>query len=205
MAAGCQWNNLQSHRGDVAAVFRSGGCRANRECGGGEPINMGDIHDAPEFSHLDRAGAARMVDVSAKSVSVREAVASGRVTMTPAVLDALFAGTLPKGDALAAARIAGIQAAKRTAEWIPLCHPLSLDWIDVAIERAGADTLTLLSTARTTARTGVEMEALTAVAAAALTLYDMAKSADRGITIGPIRLESKSGGKSGPWRRESPL
>jgi cyclic pyranopterin phosphate synthase len=163
----------------------------------------GENRVGPEFSHLDADGSARMVDVSAKTVTVREAVASGRVTMAPAVLDALLAGDLPKGDALAAARIAGIQAAKRTSDWIPLCHPLSLDWIDVAVERPAPDTLLLVCTARTSARTGVEMEALTAVAAASLTLYDMAKSADRGIIIGPIRLESKSGGKSGPWRRNA--
>ena len=109
-------------------------------------------------------------------------------------------GALPKGEALPVARVAGIQAAKRTAELVPLCHPLALDWVDVRFERDG-DGIIILATARTSARTGVEMEALTAAAVAALTLYDMAKSADKAMVIGPIRLESKSGGKSGEWTR----
>lgn len=142
-----------------------------------------------------------MVDVSGKPATVREAAASAEFRAAPAVLDALLAGALPKGDALAAARLAGILAAKRTAEWIPLCHPLPLDWVEVTVRRVSRSRLIILCTARTTARTGVEMEALTGVSAAALTLYDMAKSADKSIEIGPVRLERKSGGKSGDYRR----
>lgn len=142
-----------------------------------------------------------MVDVSAKDVSVREAVASGVVTMRSDVLDALFEGKLPKGDALATARIAGVCAAKRTSEWIPLCHPLGLDWVDIEFSRGGDNVLSIRCVARTTARTGVEMEALTGVSAAALTIYDMAKAADKAIVIGPIQLERKTGGKSGTYTR----
>lgn len=142
-----------------------------------------------------------MVDVSAKDVSVREAVASGVVTMRSEVLDALFEGKLPKGDALATARIAGVCAAKRTSEWIPLCHPLGLDWVDIEFSRSGDSVLSIRCVARTTARTGVEMEALTGVSAAALTIYDMAKAADKAIVIGPIQLERKTGGKSGTYTR----
>jgi cyclic pyranopterin phosphate synthase len=142
-----------------------------------------------------------MVDVSAKAESVREATASAVVRMSAAVLDLLLAGGLPKGDALATARIAGIQAAKRTGEWIPMCHPLSLDFVAVDFERTGLGELRLLCSAKTTARTGVEMEAMVGVAAAALTIYDMTKSADKGIVIGPIQLERKTGGKSGDFAR----
>jgi len=156
---------------------------------------------AANLSHLDEQGAARMVDVSNKAVSVREAIASAEVVARTEVLDALLAGTLPKGEALATARLAGIQAAKRTGELIPLCHPLPIDWVDVTIERAAPDRLRIQCTARTTARTGVEMEAMTGASVAALTLYDMAKAADKGIVLGPIRLERKSGGKSGTYER----
>lgn len=160
-------------------------------------------HSQPKgLTHVSPTGEARMVDVSAKNVTQREAVASGRVRATPAVIDALLAGNLPKGEALATARIAGIQAAKRTGEWIPLCHPLPLEWVQVSIEREGPDTLLILASVKTTARTGVEMEALTAATAAALTLYDMAKAMDKSIVLGPFQLESKSGGKSGDYRRE---
>ena len=140
-----------------------------------------------------------MVDVSLKEVTQREAVASGVVTMKPAVLDAMLGDALPKGDALATARVAGIMAAKRTGEWIPLCHPLGLDFVGIEFERSAPGTLRILCRARTMARTGVEMEALTGVSAAALTLYDMAKSADKSIVIGPIQLEEKRGGKSGDF------
>ncbi|MBI4718994.1 MAG: cyclic pyranopterin monophosphate synthase MoaC [Planctomycetes bacterium] len=153
-----------------------------------------------KLSHLSADGSARMVDVSGKAVTVREARASAAVRMRPAVLRALLADELPKGDALAAARLAGVLAAKRTAEWIPLCHPLPLDWVHLEFARAASGTLEITCTARTTARTGVEMEALVGVSAAALTIYDMAKAADKGIVIGPIRLEYKSGGKSGTYR-----
>lgn len=155
----------------------------------------------PEFSHINERGEIRMVDVSDKPVTTREAVASARVTFTPAVLDALMSGRLPKGEALAAARIAGIQAAKRTAEWIPLCHPLPLTFVGVDFVRTAPNELSIECTVRADARTGAEMEALTAAAAAALTVYDMAKAADKGIVIGPIQLERKTGGRSGEFTR----
>lgn len=157
--------------------------------------------DKPELSHVGPGGEARMVDVSGKDTTQREASASAVVRMQPAVLDALISGALPKGDALATARVAGILAAKRTSEWIPMCHPLSLSWVRVDFSRIGAGELSVLCTAKTTAGTGVEMEALTGAAAASLTLYDMAKSADKAIVIGPIQLERKSGGKSGTYQR----
>lgn len=142
-----------------------------------------------------------MVDVSDKAVTLREATATARVHMRATVLDALLRGKLPKGDALASARIAGIQAAKRTAEWIPLCHNLSLDHVQVEFDRTERGTLRIECRARTASRTGVEMEALVGASAAALCVYDMVKAADRGMVIGPIQLESKSGGRSGVYRR----
>ena len=156
---------------------------------------------APELSHLDADGNLNMVDVSAKAMTTRTAVASARFSTRPEVLGALLGGELAKGDALGAARVAGIMAAKRTGELIPLCHPLPIDWARVDFERQNESTLLIRASVRTSARTGVEMEALTAAALAALTLYDMAKSADRAIVIGPIQLESKEGGKSGTYRR----
>ncbi|MCH7812738.1 MAG: cyclic pyranopterin monophosphate synthase MoaC [Planctomycetes bacterium] len=153
------------------------------------------------LSHLTPLGEARMVDVSAKTATLRVAVASGRLRARPEVLDALMAGNLPKGEALGTARVAGILAAKRTDEWIPLCHPLPLDWAQISFARERADTLLIVATVKTSARTGVEMEALTAVSCAALTLYDMAKAADKSIVIGPIQLEHKSGGRSGEYNR----
>jgi cyclic pyranopterin phosphate synthase len=131
----------------------------------------------------------------------REACASAIVEMKSTVLDALMAGSLPKGDALATARVAGILAAKRTGEWIPLCHPLSLDWVGIEFVRVDGRRLRIECRAKTAARTGVEMEALTGAAAAALTLYDMAKAADKSIVIGPLQLERKTGGKSGTYLR----
>ena len=154
-----------------------------------------------DLSHMSPAGEARMVDVSHKQPTSRRAVASGRLQTRPEVLEALIAGDLPKGEALGTARIAGVLAAKRTGEWIPLCHPLPLDWVQISFARQGPDTLLIVATVKTAARTGVEMEALTAVSAAALTLYDMAKAADKCITIGPIQLERKTGGKSGDFCR----
>jgi cyclic pyranopterin phosphate synthase len=142
-----------------------------------------------------------MVDVSEKAVTVREATASAIIQLASPVLDHVWAGSLPKGDALATARIAGIQAAKRVSEWIPLCHSLPLDWVQVEFVRVGRGELRINCTAKTSARTGVEMEALTGAAAAALTIYDMAKAADKTITIGPIQLERKTGGKSGDYHR----
>ncbi len=162
---------------------------------------MGENSEKPQLSHLGPSGNARMVDVSRKPVTDREAAASAMVRMRSAVLDAMLEGTLPKGDALATARVAGILGAKRTSEWIPLCHPLPLDWVRIEFERVGPEDLSITCTTKTTARTGVEMEALTGATAAALAIYDMAKAADKSIVIGPIQLERKSGGQSGPFER----
>lgn len=155
----------------------------------------------PKLTHLDRTGAARMVDVSAKGVTVRRAVATAEVKLSPKTLAMITDGKLAKGDAFATARIAGIQAAKRTSELIPLCHPLAIEAVNVDLTAAPPDRVLIRAETVIRARTGVEMEALTAVSVAALTLYDMCKSVDRGIVIGPVRLESKSGGRSGTWRR----
>ena len=153
-----------------------------------------------KLSHLDKDGAARMVDVSAKSETAREAQASGAVRMKPETLAAIREANIAKGDVLGAARLAAIMAAKRTAELIPLCHLLPLDHIGVDFEFE-EDQIIVSATARTVSRTGVEMEALVAVSTACLTIYDMAKAIDRGMVIENIRLLSKSGGKSGDWRR----
>ncbi len=154
-----------------------------------------------ELTHIDERGAARMVDVSKKRVTARRAVASGEVRVAPDTLRLILDGDIPKGDVFAAARIAGIQAAKRTADLIPLCHPLPIEAIDVAIAARRPDRILITATAIVRARTGIEMEALTAVSVAALTVYDMCKAVDRGMVIGSIRLEEKSGGRSGTWRR----
>jgi cyclic pyranopterin phosphate synthase len=154
------------------------------------------------LTHLGPDGAARMVDVSAKKPTVRSAVARAVVTLGPRAYRALDASENAKGDALAVARLAGIQAAKRTAEWIPLCHPLAFDAMSVSFRREpGERAVEILTEVRGTGKTGFEMEALVAAAAAALALYDMCKAADKGIVIGPVALISKSGGKSGRWRR----
>lgn len=155
----------------------------------------------PKLTHIDKRGAARMVDVSKKRVTARRAVASAEVCVAPATLRLVLAGDIPKGDVFAAARIAGIQAAKRTADLIPLCHPLPIEAIDIDIATRQPDRIRITATAIVRARTGIEMEALTAVSVAALAVYDMCKAVDKGIVIGPIRLEEKSGGRSGPWRR----
>jgi cyclic pyranopterin phosphate synthase len=155
-----------------------------------------------DLTHLDGEGNARMVDVGDKPVTGRRAVARAVVRMAPETAAAVVAGDAPKGDVLGTARIAGIQAAKRTGELIPLCHPLALDHVDVdARVDAGAGTVTLTAEARVTARTGVEMEAMTAAAVAALTVYDMVKGLERGVTVEDVRLISKSGGRSGDWQR----
>jgi len=154
-----------------------------------------------KLTHLDDAGAAHMVDVSAKAVTKREAIAAGHIAMSPEALAAIREGALAKGDALAVARVAGIMAAKRTSELVPLCHPLPIS--SVSVDFQFADTgIDCTVTAVTTGQTGVEMEALTAVSVALLTLYDMGKAIDRGMTIGGIRLLAKSGGRSGDWRAE---
>ncbi|HEU4821457.1 MAG TPA: cyclic pyranopterin monophosphate synthase MoaC [Qipengyuania sp.] len=151
------------------------------------------------LTHLDESGAARMVDVGGKPATARTATATGRIRMGTAALAALADGTGPKGDALAAARIAGIMAAKRTADLIPLCHPLALDavTVDFAVE---ADAIRVTATASLTGRTGVEMEAMTAASIALLTLYDMGKALDKAMVIEGVRLLAKTGGKSGEWR-----
>jgi cyclic pyranopterin monophosphate synthase len=154
------------------------------------------------LTHLDRRGRARMVDVSAKAVTRREAVARGEVEMRAETLALIAAGALPKGDVLGVARLAGIMAAKRTADLVPLCHPLPLSHVDVRLTPDRARSRIVIESRVTVdARTGVEMEALTAVAVAGLTLYDMCKAVDREMTIGAIRLVRKSGGRSGTFVR----
>lgn len=152
------------------------------------------------LTHLDEAGHARMVDVGGKAVTERRAVARAEVRMAPDTAAAVARGDAPKGDVLGAARIAGIMAAKRTSELIPLCHPLPLDAVEVDAE-VTEDRVRLTATARTTARTGVEMEAMTAAAVAALTVYDMVKGLEKGVEIVSVALLEKTGGKSGDWRR----
>ncbi|QZD88209.1 cyclic pyranopterin monophosphate synthase MoaC [Qipengyuania psychrotolerans] len=153
------------------------------------------------LTHLDESGAARMVDVSTKPETERSATAEGRIVMSQEALEALSSGGNPKGDAVAAARIAGILAAKRTGELIPLCHPLGLDSmvVDIEIEERA---IRVQATARLVGKTGIEMEALTAVSVALLTLYDMGKAIDKGMRIEGIRLLEKVGGKSGHWRAQ---
>lgn len=158
-----------------------------------------------QLTHLDARGHATMVDVGDKQVTSRTAVAQGEVRMTPATLAAIRDGAVPKGDVLAAARIAGIMAAKRTPELIPLCHTLLLTKVAVDFEIDEAEARVLITAlVRCNGQTGVEMEALTAVSVAALTIYDMAKALDKSMTIGAICLLEKQGGKSGEWRREEP-
>lgn len=154
------------------------------------------------LSHLDATGAARMVDVSDKADTTREATAEGFVLMLPTTLALIEEGGLPKGDVIAVARVAGIMAAKRTSDLIPMCHPLPVTGVTVDLERAGIDRLRIQVRVKTTGKTGVEMEALTSVTVAALTVYDMCKAVDRGIRIEGIRLLEKRGGKSGEWRAE---
>jgi cyclic pyranopterin phosphate synthase len=155
-----------------------------------------------ELTHVDEQGTARMVDVSAKPETARRAVAQAVVRMAPATAAAILAGDAPKGDVLGVARIAGVMAAKRTGELIPLCHPIGLDHVDVDAEvDAQQGVVTLTATAGVTARTGVEMEAMTAASVAALTVYDMVKGMERGVEIGSIVLLEKAGGRSGHWRR----
>jgi len=165
---------------------------------------MASPDEARDLSHLDAEGRARMVDVSDKAVTAREATAVGRIVMAPATLAMIVEGGAPKGDVLAVARVAGIMAAKRTHELIPLCHPLPISGIELSLEpghaRAGEATLEIEATVRTTAQTGVEMEALTAVSVAALTVYDMCKAVERGMRIEAVRLLAKSGGASGTYR-----
>ncbi len=152
------------------------------------------------LTHVDESGAARMVDVSAKDVTARVAVATGRVLVSSEVVGLLRGEGVPKGDALGVARVAGIMAAKRTPDLVPLCHPLAISGVsvDLVVED---DAVAVTATVKTTDRTGVEMEALTAVSVAALTVVDMVKAVDKGAVITDVRVESKSGGKSGEWTR----
>jgi len=154
---------------------------------------------ADKLTHIDESGAARMVDISAKPATYREASATGRIDMSAEAIAAIRAGTVKKGDVLAVARIAGIMAAKKTAELIPLCHPLPISGVtvDLVPDEKG---VIATATVSTTHGTGVEMEAITAVSVALLTIYDMAKALDRAMVIGAVRLLTKSGGRSGDWR-----
>src|SRR3954454_22628359 len=168
--------------------------------GCGAPAPPSDLMANPKnLTHLAKGGEARMVDVSAKAATGRVAIAEGRVVMAPATLDLVLAGNAKKGDVLGAARIAGIMAAKKTHELIPLCHPLPITQVavDIAPDKAG---LVVRATVRVTGQTGVEMEALTAVSVACLTIYDMVKAVERSMRIEGIRLIEKSGGKSGSYR-----
>ncbi len=158
------------------------------------------MNDEPKLSHIDESGRARMVDVSAKDQTVRVAVAAGRVLMQPTTLGLLLRGEIAKGNVLTTAQVAGIMAAKHTHELIPMCHPLLLTGIDVELTPDEANSaVEITATVRTTGKTGVEMEALTAVSVAGLTVYDMCKAVDRGMRIEGVRLLRKSGGASGDW------
>jgi len=159
--------------------------------------------EQPGFTHLAADGSARMVDVSGKDISVRTATATGRVLVSADVVALLRGGGLPKGDALAVARIAGIQAAKRTPDLVPLCHPIAIHGVDLGLEVLD-DQVAIRATVRTADRTGVEMEALTCVAVAGLALIDMVKAVDPAAVITDVRVEEKTGGKTGRWTRTAP-
>ena len=155
------------------------------------------------LTHLDSQGRAHMVDVTDKSVTFREAVAEARVRMLPATLQMIVDGAHPKGDVFAVARIAGIQAAKKTSDLIPLCHPLMLTSVKVELSAQGSDAVLVVARCKLAGQTGVEMEALTAASVAALTIYDMCKAVQKDMVIGPVRLLAKSGGKSGDFKVDS--
>jgi cyclic pyranopterin phosphate synthase len=157
--------------------------------------------DPDRLTHVDESGAARMVDVSGKDVTARVAVATGRVLVSARVVELLRGEGVPKGDALGVARVAGILGAKRTPDLVPLCHPLAISGVTVDLEVTD-DSVDITATVKTTDRTGVEMEALTAVSVAALTVVDMVKAVDKAAVITDVRVESKTGGKSGDWRRD---
>ena len=161
---------------------------------------MSESNQRQGLTHVDESGAARMVDVSAKDVTSRVAVASGRVQVSPEVVGLLRGEGVPKGDALGVARVAGIMAAKRTPDLVPLCHPLAISGVTVDLE-VEDDAVAITATVKTTDRTGVEMEALTAVSVAALTVVDMVKAVDKRTVITDVRVEAKRGGKSGDWSR----
>ncbi len=154
------------------------------------------------LTHFDAAGNAVMVDVSAKAETTREATAKARVTMLPATLAMILGGTAKKGDVFGVARLAGIMAAKRTADLIPLCHPLPLAAVTIELAADGDDGVAISATVKTSGRTGVEMEALTAASVTALTVYDMCKAVDRGMRVEGLRVVAKSGGKSGDFRQD---
>jgi cyclic pyranopterin phosphate synthase len=153
-----------------------------------------------ELTHLNEAGEVHMVDVGDKAPTKRTAVAEGVVVMSPQLVEKFFQGDLPKGDAAAVARVAGILGAKKTSELIPLCHQISLDSVEISLERAGHGVV-ISATVSTTGQTGVEMEAMTAVATTALTIYDRVKGVERGVTIESVRLRRKEGGRTGTWER----
>jgi len=155
-----------------------------------------------KLTHVDSTGEARMVDVSAKADTVREAVAKGRVIMKPSTLEKIRTAGLKKGDVLAAARVAGIMAAKKTPDLIPLCHPILIGDIAIEFDLTANDSIGITTRVKSTGKTGVEMEAMVATSVAALTIYDMAKSVERGMTITEVCLESKKGGKSGTYHRK---
>jgi cyclic pyranopterin phosphate synthase len=157
-----------------------------------------------KLTHMDDEGNARMVDVGAKSPTQREAVAEGWIQLTPSAFDCLQAGDAPKGDVLQIAQIAGIQAAKKTSDLIPLCHPLPISGIKLVLETEAPNRVYVWARVRCDGKTGVEMEALTAVSGALLCVYDMLKAIDKNLIIGPIQLVEKSGGKSGDWKRQEP-
>jgi cyclic pyranopterin phosphate synthase len=157
-----------------------------------------------DLTHFNEQGRARMVDVSDKDITKRTAVAQTRVTMLPTTLERIKQGRIEKGDVLAVAQVAGIMAAKQTWQWIPMCHPLPLGAIDIHFSYNGENELLIEATVKTTGRTGVEMEALTAVSAAALTVYDMCKAVQKDMIIGPTQLLAKSGGKSGDFVADRP-
>lgn len=160
-----------------------------------------DQASSSKLTHFNEQGRARMVDISGKESTVRTAVAVSKVTMNPATLEAIREGRIGKGDVLAVAQIAGIQGAKKTSDWIPMCHPLALTGVDIRFHDNGVDELQIEVTVKTEGKTGVEMEALTAASAAALTIYDMCKAMQKDMIIGPTMLNSKSGGKNGDFSR----
>jgi cyclic pyranopterin phosphate synthase len=155
-----------------------------------------------ELTHVKSSGEARMVDVGGKDITRREAVVRGKVRMNPSTLEQIKTAGLKKGDVLAVARVAGIMAAKKTPDLIPLCHPILVDDIDIDFDLSGEDSIVITTTVKSSGKTGVEMEAMVATSVAALTIYDMGKSVDRGMTISEIYLESKKGGKSGVYQKK---
>ncbi len=158
------------------------------------------MSQVPELTHLNEDGEVHMVDVGDKPATRRTAIAEGWVAMSPELSARFFEGDLPKGDAAAVARVAGIMGAKRTSDLIPLCHPISLDAVEISLEPGGHG-VKITATVSTTGQTGVEMEAMTAVSTAALTIYDMVKGVERGVTIEAVRLRMKEGGRTGSWER----